>query len=392
MNYQDYLADVFNAETGEFNEELATEKAKAERGKTNILLMGATGVGKSSLINALFGKKIVESGQGKPITQRLEKIFIPTKGLTIWDTKGIEAADYQATKEQLYNEIKHAFDGLDENEIPAVAILCIKESSHRIEDRELELLDIVKEFGMSTVVVFTDTFNRADNNSFVEEAKRILNSKYQDIIDNRYVRVNSIEYPMLLDEQEIIVKPKGLDDLIETIIEALPKAKEQTKENFLKIQIVNQEKRLTAIIEGAKDIVNIASLAAGTVGALPIPGSDAPIIAAIQSTMIYKLNVEFEIDSETTDLTTLVTGILGTTLIAQVGRTAASALLKFIPLAGSVAGAATAASITKAIGHAYIAMLEHFYDKALGKVVLPDAMDTTLSIFKEHFVSISVNK
>ncbi|OOQ05751.1 GTP-binding protein, partial [Helicobacter pylori] len=31
----------------------------------NVLLMGATGVGKSSLINALFGKEIAKAGVGK---------------------------------------------------------------------------------------------------------------------------------------------------------------------------------------------------------------------------------------------------------------------------------------------------------------------------------------
>ncbi len=39
----------------------------------NILLMGATGVGKSSLINALFDKEVAKAGVGKPITQHLEK-------------------------------------------------------------------------------------------------------------------------------------------------------------------------------------------------------------------------------------------------------------------------------------------------------------------------------
>nr|WP_235169362.1 GTPase [Helicobacter pylori] len=39
----------------------------------NILLMGATRVGKSSLINALFGKEIAKAGIGESVTQHLNK-------------------------------------------------------------------------------------------------------------------------------------------------------------------------------------------------------------------------------------------------------------------------------------------------------------------------------
>ncbi len=57
------------------------EFIKKEKPKMNILLMGATGVGKSSLINALFGKEIAKAGVGKLITQHLEKYIDEQKGL-----------------------------------------------------------------------------------------------------------------------------------------------------------------------------------------------------------------------------------------------------------------------------------------------------------------------
>ncbi|UOR44235.1 GTPase [Helicobacter pylori] len=74
------------------------EVIKKEKPIMNILLMGATGVGKSSLINGLFGKKIAKAGVGKPVTHHLEKYVDGEKGLVLWDTKGIEAKDYQNTK------------------------------------------------------------------------------------------------------------------------------------------------------------------------------------------------------------------------------------------------------------------------------------------------------
>ncbi len=63
------------------------EAIKKEKPIMNILLMGATGVGKSSLINALFGQEIAKAGAGKSLTQHLEKYVDGEKGLILWDTR-----------------------------------------------------------------------------------------------------------------------------------------------------------------------------------------------------------------------------------------------------------------------------------------------------------------
>ncbi|GAA6993982.1 hypothetical protein ID0094_12490 [Helicobacter pylori] len=53
----------------------------------NILLMGATRVGKSSLINGFFGQEVAKAGVGKSFTQHLEKYVDEEKGLILWDTR-----------------------------------------------------------------------------------------------------------------------------------------------------------------------------------------------------------------------------------------------------------------------------------------------------------------
>ncbi|EJC49413.1 hypothetical protein HPHPP26_1426 [Helicobacter pylori Hp P-26] len=102
----------------------------------NILLMGYTGSGKSSLINALFGKEIAKAGVGKPITQHLEKYIDEQKGLILWDTKGIEATDYHDTMQSIKKEMEDSFKTLDEKEAIDVAYLCVKETSGRVQERE----------------------------------------------------------------------------------------------------------------------------------------------------------------------------------------------------------------------------------------------------------------
>ncbi len=93
----EFLGDAFTLDgrEGGLNMKKMREVIKKEKPIMNILLMGATGVGKSSLINALFGKEVAKAGTGKPITQHLEKYVDEEKGLILWDTKGIEAEGYQ---------------------------------------------------------------------------------------------------------------------------------------------------------------------------------------------------------------------------------------------------------------------------------------------------------
>ncbi len=93
-------------------------------------------MGKSSLINALFGKEVAKAGVGKPITQHLEKYVDEEKGLILWDTKGIEVADYHDTMQSIKKEMEDSFKTLIEKEAIDVAYLCVKETSGRIQERE----------------------------------------------------------------------------------------------------------------------------------------------------------------------------------------------------------------------------------------------------------------
>ncbi len=103
-----FLGDSFtlDGKEGGLNMSKMFEHIKKEKPKMNILLMGATGVGKSSLINALFGKEITKTGVGKPITQHLEKYIDEQKGLILWDTKGIEDKDYHDTTQSIKKKWK----------------------------------------------------------------------------------------------------------------------------------------------------------------------------------------------------------------------------------------------------------------------------------------------
>ncbi len=344
-------------------------------------------MGKSSLINGLFGQEVAKAGVGKSLTQHLEKYIDEEKGLILWDTKGIEAKDYQNTMESIKKEMEDSFKMLDEKRAIDVAYLCVKETSSRVEEREKELLNLTKEWNIPTIVIFTNTQEKAGD-AFVKEAQKIINEEWGfGGFVKAYVRVNSVAYSL----RDMEVPIEGLKELVDETKKCLIDAKKNKQNHFLLIQKANIQARKQAMIDKGKTIIHVASAAAGGVGLIPIPFSDALAIAPIQAGMIYKMNDAFGVKMKDSVAASLITGLLGVTTVAQVGRTLVNGFLKFIPVVGSVVGGATAAAITEGIGFAYLKVLEKCFNDETGEVKLP-AMDTIKSLFKESYLNLDTIK
>ncbi|GAA6950904.1 GTP-binding protein [Helicobacter pylori] len=382
-----FLGDSFtlDGKDGGLNMSKMLEHIKKEKPKMNVLLMGATGVGKSSLINALFGKEIAKAGVGKPITQHLEKYIDEQKGLILWDTQGIEAADYHDTMQSIKKEMEDSFKTLDEKEAIDVAYLCVKETSSRVQEREL--LSFAKNWNIPTIVVFTNTQAEAGE-AFVQETKEIVGEEwgFKGFV-RAYVRVNSVAFSF----RGLKVPVEGLEELVDETKKCLSDARKNKQNHFLSIQKANIQARKQAMIDESKTIIHVASGAAGAAGLIPIPFSDALAIAPIQAGMIYKMNDAFGMDLDKSVGASLVVGLLSVTAVVQVGRTLVNGFLKFIPIVGSVAGGATAAVITEGIGFAYLKVLEKCFNDETGEVNLP-AVDVITSLFKENYLNLDTIK
>ncbi len=201
------------------------------------------------------------------------------------------------------------------------------------------------------------------------------------------MRVNSVAFSF----RDMEVPIEGLEELVDETKKCLIDAKKNKEKHFLLIQKANIQARKQAMIDESKTIIHIASVVAGSVGLIPIPFSDVLAIAPIQAGMIYKMNDAFGVKIEDSVDASLITGLLGVTAVAQVGRTLVNGLFKFIPVVGSVAGSTTAVVITEGIGFAYLKVLEACFNDETGEVELP-AMDTIKSLFKESYLSLDTIK
>ncbi|GAA6779201.1 hypothetical protein BTM491_08460 [Helicobacter pylori] len=265
-----------------------------------------------------------------------------------------------------------------------VAYLCVKETSSRVEEREKALLSFAKEWNIPTIVVFTNTQEKAGD-AFVQEAQKVINEEWGfGGFVRAYVRVNSVAYLL----RGIEVPVEGLKELVDETKKCLIDAKKNKQNHFLQIQKANIQARKQAMIDESKTIIHVA---VGAARLIPIPFSDALAIAPIQTGMIYKMNDAFGMDLEDSVAASLITGLLGVTAVAQVGRMLVNGLLKSILVVGSVAGGATAVAITEGIGFAYLKVLKKCFNDETGEVKLP-AMDTIIPLFKESYLSLDTIK
>ncbi|MCE2397455.1 MAG: 50S ribosome-binding GTPase [Gemmatimonadetes bacterium] len=83
-------------------------------GTCNVLIAGRTGVGKSTLINSVFHGDMATTGHGTPVTKNARLIRKEGVPLGIWDTRGLEMADFRETLDELTQLVeeraRHPYD------------------------------------------------------------------------------------------------------------------------------------------------------------------------------------------------------------------------------------------------------------------------------------------
>ncbi len=346
----------------------------------NIIVAGKTGVGKSTLINAVFKDELAETGMGRPVTNHMRKITKKDIPLAIYDTRGFELGkDVQEdVKKEVFDTINKGLATKDINKAIHCIWYCINTASNRIEPEEIQWLRELSRENQVTqvpiIVVMTQSISRKN----AEKMRQMILDENLDIIQ---------VIPVLAKDFEIedvgVVKSFGLERLIEVMGEALPEELLDTLQH-VQIASLSEKKRR------ASKVVATAALAATGQGAAPIPFADAALLIPTQVGMIASITVIFGFDVNKSVITALLSSTIGSGGATLLGRAVVANILKLLPAAGSIAGGAisagTAGVITAALGSAYIAFMELVYkgEMNIEDLSSKEGKETIANIFKEN--------
>jgi uncharacterized protein (DUF697 family)/GTP-binding protein EngB required for normal cell division len=332
------------------------EREVARLGHANILVIGQTGVGKSTLINAIFRKPLATTGIGKPVTKVIQRFEDPEVPVTLYDTKGVELGDSKRSVIRDYKRlIAKQRKGPPEEHIHLLWY-CMDAGQTRVEDYDVEIMRELAE-EVPVILVFTQVIDedRADG---LEEAIRDANL---ELVGNHVVR--TLAQPRTIGP--VTMPARGLEELVRLTDEVLPEA--------VRRAFVNAQGVVIALkVDQSRAVLATASAAAAGIAAAPIPMSDAALLRPVQLGMLASITAIFGIELSNEHALHLVKGTVGQGGLELAGKRLVRELAKHLP-GGNVVNAAVAAALTGALGEAYIRLCAELLRRQAAGRPMPDA-------------------
>lgn len=331
----------------------ASAKARREFGRFNLAIVGGTGVGKSSLVNAVFGREHARVGKGMPVTAGVH--YYHDDVLGIWDVEGFEIGSAVSPAEQLRSHLR-TIAARPAGEHISVVWYCVLASADRLTVPDIEMIRELDGAGLPVILVLTK----------VDWSKHPVSGRYRAPADVEAFRawlehpVDADGRPIRLPVRRVILTSAqgrsgrgpghGLGELVEATLALSP---DDEKDAFRVAQRLN--------LPWKRDLARAAMVQstalAAAAAASPLPVADAATLAPIQLTMMGRIAAIYDLE-----LTTMMSAGALAQLGAQVsGQALARSFLKLIPGAGGVINAGVAAALTAAAGEGWMRLCEQVH-------------------------------
>lgn len=340
--------------------------------QANILITGQTGVGKSTLINAIFRRPLARTGVGRPVTDRVLEFSHPDLPVRLYDTPGIELGnEAKAVRKDFKRLIKERMkDGASDH----IHLLwyCVQSESARIQDFEVEFITALAD-DVPVIVVFTQVPSPSD-----QKAEQLAASVAEL---NLPAKGPICTLAQRRDLGGHVIEPFGLDKLARTTYELLPEGVRRAFSNAQGVEIEMKAK------EARKQVFSLAVPSASAIGAAPIPLPDAGPLLVLQIGMLARITAIMGVDLDGETQRYLIKKFVTAGGIGAIGKAAASFFRKFIPGA-TVINATVAGALTLALGEAYIQLCSEVIRRTQRGEPLPDIdwmVDFLLSEFKRYY-------
>jgi predicted GTPase len=132
----------------------------------NVVILGKSGDGKTTLINAVLGVEISETGAGFPVTQEIFSYKVPRSQLRLFDTKGFEVKDSQKTVDTVVQFINEYSRDADINRRVHCVWICVNAQSSRWELVHQKFVSLSRELDIPCIVAVTQCYG--DYERYVE--------------------------------------------------------------------------------------------------------------------------------------------------------------------------------------------------------------------------------
>ena len=148
-----------NYKADEFDYEAEYQRLRRSVSRANILLLGASGAGKSSVINHVFGREMTQAGPGQPVTRGIIPCFSDDMPVVLYDTEGYTAG--AAAMDAFSHNVLDFADRLaaerpgDLSARIHIAWYCISLAQKRVTDADVRLTQSLRDRGIPVCLVLT---------------------------------------------------------------------------------------------------------------------------------------------------------------------------------------------------------------------------------------------